>query len=433
MKRRLWVGSAGASALLAAYGSMGLLSGCASTGQAASANKARVVVVGGGFGGATAAKYVRMWSHYGMSVTLIEPHASFVSCPISNLVLSGVKTMADITLPYDTLVKQHGVQLVRDSVVRIDANQRLVFLAGGGQVPYDRLIVSPGVELMWDTLPGMARPGAQDKVLHAWKAGPQTVALRHQLTTLPNGGVVALTVPLAPFRCHPGPYERATQIASYFSRFKPRSKVLLLDANDDLLSEGAQFKRVWASRYPDQLEYRPKQRLADVDAATGTLQFESGADVRAKVLNVIPPMRAGQIAIRSGLAGADQRWCEVDFLTFESRVAKNIHVIGDAVQNAKGMAKSGHMANQHGKTCAAAVVALLSGKSPNVAPLYNNVRYSFVSAEDAMPVVGVHAYDAQQQTMVTLLHAGGASKVPDELEGRAAWVWAQGIWDDTLT
>jgi len=433
MKRRSWVGSAGASALLAACGPLGMLSGCAAPGSARSVSKARVVVVGGGFGGATAAKYLRMWSHYGMAVTLIEPNANFVSCPISNLVLSGVKAMADITLPYDALVKQHGVQLVRDTVLRIDADQQLVFLASGGQLPYDRLIVSPGVELMWNTLPGMARPGAQDKVLHAWKAGVQTVALRHQLTTLPNGGVVAITVPPAPFRCHPGPYERATQIASYFSRFKPRSKVLLLDANDDVLSEGAQFKRVWASRYPDQLEYRPKQRLADVDAASSTLQFEAGADVKAQVLNVIPPMRAGQIAIRSGLAGADGRWCEVDFLTFESRFAKNIHVLGDSVLGAKGMAKSGHMANQHAKTCAAAVLALLSGKSVNDAPIYNNVCYSFVSTDEAMHVASSHVYDAQLRTMVTLPQAGGASKVPDELEGRAAWVWAQGIWDDTLT
>ena len=383
-------------------------------------------------GGATAAKYVRMWSDYGIQVTLVEPNASFVSCPISNLVLGGSKTMADITTPYDNLSKRHGVQIVRDSVTRIDPEKKLVMLASGGQLPYDRLIVSPGVDLMTDTLPGMAKPGAADKILHAWKAGPQTMALRRQLEAMPDGGVYALTIPLAPYRCPPGPYERACQVASYFSKAKPKSKVLILDENDDVTSKGPLFKKAWADRYKGIVEYRPKHKVVDVDAASNTLKFEFNDDLKADVLNVLPMMRAGQIAVQTGLATANRRWCEVDFLTFESKAAQNIHVLGDAIQVAPLMPKSGHMANQHGKTCAAAVVALLTGQQVNAMPIYNNTCYSFVSDTDVVHVASVHRYDAEKKTMLTVAGSGGVSSAASELEGVYAMAWARNIWADTL-
>jgi NADPH-dependent 2,4-dienoyl-CoA reductase/sulfur reductase-like enzyme len=392
----------------------------------------KVVVVGGGYGGATAAKYVRMWSDQQINVTLVEPNAAFVSCPISNLVLGGSKTMADITTPYDNLARRHGVVLVRDMVTSIDPDKRTVRLAGGTELPYDRLIVSPGVDFMWDSLPGMAKPGAQDKVLHSWKAGPQTLALRRQLEAMPDGGVYAMAIPLAPYRCPPGPYERACQVAHYFSKAKPRSKVLVLDANDDVTSKGPLFKKAWAERYKGIVEYRPKHTTVDVDAATNTLKFEFNDDVKASVLNVIPPMRAGDIAVKTGLATANKRWCEVDFLTHESKAAKNIHVLGDAIQIAPAMPKSGHMANQHGKTCAAAVVALLTGGQPNAMPIYNNTCYSFVSDEDVVHVASVHRYDAAQKTMLAVPGSGGVSSAANELEGKYALAWARNIWADTL-
>jgi sulfide dehydrogenase [flavocytochrome c] flavoprotein chain len=429
MLRRQFVRTLGAGSAMGALGGLGLLSGCASTGGK---NGPKVVVVGGGFGGATAAKYVRMWSDYGIAVTLVEPSASFISCPISNLVLGGVKTMADITTPYDGLTKNHGVTVVRDMVMAIDADKRVVKLAGGSELPYDRLILSPGIDFMWEGLPGMAAAGAKDKVLHAWKAGAQTVALRKQLEAMPDGGVYALAIPLAPYRCPPGPYERACQVASYFQKAKPKSKVLILDANEDVTSKGALFKKAWADRYNGMVEYRGKHALTDVDAGANTLKFEFQDDVKASVLNVIPPMRAGAIAVQTGLATANKRWCEVDFLTFESNAAKNIHVLGDSIQIAPGMPKSGHMANQHGKTCAAAVVALLTGQTPNPAPIYNNTCYSFVSAEDVVHVASVHTYDPVKKTMVTVPGSGGVSKAANELEGRLALSWAQGIWADTL-
>ncbi len=426
MKRRQFVQTAGAGSVL---GALGFITGCATPGGSGGPH---VVVVGGGFGGATAAKYIRLWSDQSIRVTLVEPSAAFISCPISNLVLGGSKTMADITTSYDNLVKRHGVNVVRDRVTRIDADKRTVTLAGGAELGYDRLVLSPGVDFMWETLPGMARPGAQDKVLHAWKAGAQTVALRQQLEAMPDGGVYALSIPLAPYRCPPGPYERACQVASYFTKAKPRSKVLILDANDDVTSKGPLFKKAWADRYKGMVEYRPKHKAVDVDAATNTLKFEFNDDVKASVLNVIPNMRAGDIAVSSGLATANRRWCEIDFLTHESKAAKNIHVLGDAIQVAPLMPKSGHMANQHGKTCAAAVVALLTGKQPNSLPIYTNTCYSFVSAEDAVHVASVHRYDAAKMTMLTVPGSGGVSSAASELEGGYAMAWARNIWADTL-
>ncbi|MDM7944372.1 MAG: NAD(P)/FAD-dependent oxidoreductase [Hydrogenophaga sp.] len=424
MKRRQFVQSLGAGSALAG---LGLVSGCATTGSGA-----KVVVVGGGYGGATAAKYVRMFSDQSIEVTLIEPNASFISCPISNLVIGGHKTMADITTPYDNLSRRHGVKLVRDMVASIDPVKRTVKLASGGELPYDRLIVSPGIDFMMDSIPGMAKPGAADKVLHAWKAGPQTVALRRQLEAMPDGGVYALSIPLAPYRCPPGPYERACMVASYFKKAKPKSKVVIFDANDDITSKKGLFMKAWDEHYKGMIDYRPKHKVVAVDAATNTLKFEFNDDFKAGVANVIPNMRAGDIAVKTGLATANARWCEVDFLTFESKAHKNIHVLGDAIQIAPAMPKSGHMANQHGKTCAAAVVSLLQGKEPPSLPIYANTCYSFVTAEDVVHVASVHRYDAEKKTMLTVPGSGGVSSAANELEGRYALAWARNIWADTL-
>ena len=426
MDRRQFI-RAGSAASAASV--LGLAAGCASTGAGAGG---QVVVIGGGYGGATAAKYIRMWSEGRVQVTLVEPNDSFISCPISNLVLGGSKQMADITTSYDNLGKRHGVKIIKDRVVAIDADKRQVRLAGGSTLAYDRLVVSPGVDFMWDSLPGLKKPGAQDKVLHAWKAGPQTVALRKQLEAMPDGGVYALSIPLAPYRCPPGPYERACQVAHYFSQAKPKSKVLILDANDDVTSKGPLFKKAWADRYKGIIEYRPKHALTDVDAATGTLKFEFNDDIKAQVLNVIPPMRAGDVAHHAGLTTANKRWCDVDWLTMESKAAKNVHILGDALQIAPAMPKSGHMANQHGKVAAAAIVALLSGRQPNPQPIYNNTCYSFVSDTDVVHVASVHAYDADKKTMVPVAGSGGVSSAASELEGRYAMAWARNIWADSL-
>ncbi len=427
MQRRQFVQTLGAGSALSAAGFM---SGCASMGGGASIGK--VVVIGGGYGGATAAKYLRLFSDRTVDVTLVEPNAAFVSCPISNLVVGGYKTMADITTPYDNLQSRHGVKLVKDMAAAIDAEKKVVKLASGAELPYDRLIVSPGIDFMWETLPGMAAAAAKDKVLHAWKAGPQTVALRKQLEAMPDGGVYALTIPQAPYRCPPGPYERACLVASYFKKAKPKSKVIIFDANDDIQSKKGLFMKAWAEHYKNIIEYRPKHKVVDVDAATNTLKFEFNDDFKASVANVVPDMRAGDIAVKTGLATANKRWCEIDWLTFESVAVKNVHVLGDALQIAPLMPKSGHMANQHAKTCAAAVVSLLQGKAPPALPIYANTCYSFVTDEDVVHVASVHKYDAAKKTMLTVPGSGGVSSAASELEGRYAHAWARNIWADSL-
>jgi len=402
--------------------------GCATMGPASG----KVVVVGGGYGGATAARYIRMWSDARIDVTIVEPNLDFVSCPMSNLVLGGSRTLADITVSYDNLARRHGVKFVRDTATAIDADKRVVKLARGSDLPYDRLILSPGVDFMWDKVPALDNALAQETILHAWKAGPQTAALRRQLEAMEDGGVYVLSIPIAPYRCPPGPYERACQVAWYFKRSKPKSKVLVLDGNADVTSKGPLFKKAWAEEYAGIVEYRPNYVLTDVDVATRTAKFDVQDNVRASVLNVVPPQRASAITRSAGVVTANDRWCDVDFVTFESVKVKNVHVLGDAIQPATLMPKSGHMANQHAKVCAAAVVALLSGQAPNPAPVMTNTCYSFITDKDVVHVCSVHQYDKEKKTVLPVQGAGGLSPAMSELEGRYAWNWARNIWTDML-
>ena len=425
MKRRNFVQAS------LALGAVGSFTGCAST-SGAIPSKAKVVVVGGGYGGATAAKYVRMLSDYAIDVVLIEPNAAFISCPLSNLVIGGTKSMNDITSPYDKLGARHGVKLVKDMVASIDPVKKTVTLASGPSIGYDKLVLSPGIEMMWDTVEGSQAANASGQILQAWKAGPETLALRKQLEAMPNGGVYAITIPEAPYRCPPGPYERASQVANYFKQAKPKSKVLILDANQDVTSKGPLFKKYWAENYAGILEYRPQHKATGVDARTRTVKFDVQSDVKADVLNVLPGMRAGAIAVKSGLANANARWCNVNYQTFESTAANDVHVIGDSIQVAPLMPKSGHMANAHGKVVAAAVVAQLSGLAIDPQPVLTNTCYSFVSEKLVVHVASVHQYVAAEKTYKTVAGSGGVSAAPNEREGVYALNWAQNIWADTL-
>ena len=425
--RRRVLRAAAASSL----GSLLGLAGCASVGGAAA--KAKVVVVGGGFGGATAAKYLRLLSDHQIEVVLIEPNEALVSCPMSNRVISGAMQIAEITRPYDSLTRQHGVAVVRDRAKSIDTTQKTVTLASGGMLRYDKLIVSPGVDLMWDTVAGLKAASDSGKILQAWKAGPETVALRRQLEAMPDGGVFAITIPEAPYRCPPGPYERASLIAGYFKAAKPRSKVLILDANPDVTSKPALFKKVWAEQYRGIVEYRPDHKAVAVDARTNVVRFDVQDDVKAQVLNVLPAMRAGAIAVMTGLNNqASQRWCGVDYLNFESTAAKDVHVLGDSILAAPAMPKSAHMANNHGKVAASAIVAELAGWPINPAPMVTNTCYSFVDQLNVIHVASVHTYVAAEKTFRAVPGAGGLSTAPNELEGVYALNWASNIWADTL-
>jgi sulfite dehydrogenase len=412
MKRRDFLKLAGAASL----------AGCAS----ATRSKARVVVVGGGYGGATAAKYVRMWDP-SIDVVLVEREAEFVSCPISNLVLAGFASMQEITRGYDGL-RRHGVQVIRDEVTAIDPAKQSVKLASGSELGYERLIVSPGVDFAFGEITGYEAALQDETVLHAWKAGPQTVALRRQLEGMRDGGVYILSVPLAPYRCPPGPYERASMVAAYFKQAKPRSKVLVLDANPDVTSKGGLFKRAWSDLYPGILEFRGNARAIGVDGKNRTVKLEV-EDVKGDVLNVVPPHRAGDIAAKSGLITTNNRWCDVDWRTMESKAVKGVHVLGDATLSAPGMPKSGSMANNHAKIAAAAVIELLNGRTPQPVKIINTC-YSFVSEKEGIRVSSVHAWDGN--TLQPVKGAGGVSAARSEAEATFAWNWARTIWADSL-
>jgi len=416
MKRRDFIKFAGAAGAAS-------LAGCATPGGA----KGRVVVVGGGYGGATAAKYLRMWEP-GIDVVMVERNDVFTSCPMSNLVLGGNRTIEEIRRTYDGL-RRRGVRVVNDEATAIDAAKKVVRLQRGGELQYDRLIVSPGIDFNFAEIEGYQ--AAQDRVLHAWKAGPQTVALRRQLEAMKDGGVYLLAVPLAPYRCPPGPYERASQVAHYFKRSKPRSKVLILDANPDVTSKGPLFKRAWADLYPGIIEFRGNSKVVAVDPAAMAVRTEFDT-VRGDVLNVVPPHRAGDIAVKAGLITHNNRWCDVDWRTLESKTVKGVHVLGDATLSAPGMPKSGHMTNQQAKVCAAAVIELMSGRAANPAPVMTNTCYSYVSDREVIHVASVHQWNDAQGTILPVKGAGGVSAARNELEGKYAWAWAQNIWADML-
>jgi sulfide dehydrogenase [flavocytochrome c] flavoprotein subunit len=430
--KNIKLGSLGRRHFLKLAGSAGALAmaGCATT-STPPQKIGRVIVVGGGYGGATAAKYLRMWSEGAIEVFLVEMNREFVSCPLSNLVLGGSRKMADITVSYAGL-REYGVQVINDEVTKVNVDKKTIELKKIQDLSYDRLIVSPGVDFMFDQVAALKDAKVRERVLHAWRAGPDTLALRKQLEEMRDGGVYVLSVPRAPYRCPPGPYERACQVAHYFKTAKPKSKVIILDANEDVVSKAGLFKAQWSGQYKGLVEYRNSSEVKDVNVSTMSAVLDIGADVKADVLNVLPPMRAGAIAQQAGLVTANNRWCGVDWTTMESIARPGIHVLGDATLSAPLMPKSGHMANQHAKVAAAAIVELMNGRTPSPAPMMANTCYSFVDDKNVVHVASVHAYDPKDKTMKVVPGSGGLSAAPSELEGSYANAWARNIWSDML-
>lgn len=379
----------------------------------------RVVVIGGGWGGATAAKYVRL-ADPSIEVILLEPNKEFVSCPFSNMVLSGLESLKKLTLGYDRL-KRYGVTIRHEAASAIEPDQRRVRV-GDGYLEYDRLIVSPGVDFQWGQVEGLE--AVKDKVLHAWKAGPQTVQLARQLQSMPDGGVFVLTVPPVAYRCPPGPYERACQVAWYLKTKKPRSKLIVLDANNDVVSKGALFKTAW-KEYPN-LEYRPSSKVEKIDSSSREVATEIGDKVKYDVINLIPPQRAAAIAVQADLVGGDKRWCEVNHMTYESVKHKYIHVIGDATIGLP-VPKSGNVANAMGKICAIAVLHLLNEKEvPPMAP--GNTCYSWVNDREAIAIV--NSYKIEKGKVVQIeakLTPGQSVEVAQN-----SISWRTSIWNDML-
>lgn len=357
----------------------------------------RVVVVGGGYGGMTAARYLKLM-HPRLSVTLVEPRHTYMSCPGSNEVVAGLTEAWTLERSYASACRELDIEKVDATASRLDRLRRRVMLADGAEVPYDRLIISPGIDFRWDAIEGYDE-AASRIAAHAWKAGAQTALLARQLQAMPDGGVVLITSPANPYRCPPGPYERASLMAYYLKRHKSRSKVLILDAKTRFSKQPA-FERAWNELYPGMVEWISSEkqgRLERVDPAKRTVETEFDT-FRADVLNVIPPQKAGKLAEISGLTDVSG-WCPVDPSSFVSKFDPAIHIIGDACQ-ASPMPKSAFSANSQAKVCAAAAIALLAGEAPPE-PLLINHCYSFVAPDDAISISGVYAYSTAEKQLVT--------------------------------
>lgn len=386
-----------------------------------------VVVIGGGFGGATAARYVKKFGP-NVNVTLIEPKTSYVTCPFSNPYLAGLVDFQYITHTYDGLVKE-GIQMVHDKVTGVDANTKSITLAGGTVINYDRLIVSPGIDFKWDT-PGYTE-ATSAKVPHAWKAGDQTKLLKAQLESMDDGGVVIIAPPGNPFRCPPGPYERASMIAHYLKTNKPKSKVLILDRKDKFSKQGA-FMEGWGKVYGPMIEWVKASeggKVEGIDAANMTVKTEFDSH-KGAVINFIPNQTAGMLAHSVGLTN-DSGWCPVSLITFESTIMPGVHVIGDAAI-VTGMPKSGNAANSEAKACAWAVVQMLNGAKTVDAPVTSNTCWSLVS-----PTYGIHVsaiWQATEEKYVSVAGGVSAANLPDatrEMEAHYAPGWYENIVKDT--
>ncbi|HSO84678.1 NAD(P)/FAD-dependent oxidoreductase [Thiocapsa sp.] len=399
--------------------------------HAATPPKARVIVIGGGYGGAIAAKYLQM-SDPEIRVTLIEKESAYVSCPLSNEVLGGERDLASLTFDYRGLTRR-GIAVMQDTVVEIDPAQHFVKGTSGNRYNYDKLIVSPGVDYDWAAIEGMSEAVAE-RIPHAWKAGKQTQILRKQLEAMEDGGVFYIVAPPNPFRCPPGPYERAAQVAHYFSTHKPKSKIVILDAKDAFSKQGL-FQAGWQEHYGDMIEWVSGAQggiIEAIDPETRTL-MGSFEEFQGDVINLIPHQKAGALAQTAGLAN-ESGWCPVDQRTFESSIHKDIHVIGDACI-AGAMPKSGYSANSQGKVCAAAVIAAINGEAAP-APSYVNTCYSIIAPEHGISVAGV--YRLEEGRIVDIPGAGGVSPADADARTRAleqqfALDWFRNITSDMFT
>jgi sulfide dehydrogenase [flavocytochrome c] flavoprotein chain len=386
----------------------------------------RVVVVGGGFAGASCARALRQ-ADPRIAVTLVEPNRTFTACPFSNAVIGGLRELSTQEFTYDRIAAA-GIVLARTAATAVDPSARSVALADGARLAYDRLVLAPGIDIRWNALPGYDE-AASAQMPHAWRAGEQTLLLRRQLDAMPDGGLVVMSAPANPFRCPPGPYERASLIAHYLKTKKPRSKLVVLDAKD-AFSKQRLFQAAWAELYPGLIEWVPLSKggnVTSVDPATNTLVTDFGRH-KAAVANVIPPQKAGRIADAAGVADRTG-WCPIDPSTFESKLVPGIHVIGDAAI-AGAMPKSAFAANAQAKTCAAAIGRLLAGAAP-ATPKLINTCYSLVAPDYAISIAGVYQPSAGQ--LVDVPGSGGVSPSDAPRAVRAVEATLADAWFRTIT
>ncbi len=395
-------------------------------------SKGRVIVIGGGYGGAIAAKYLKM-ADPDIDVLLIEKNPQYVSCPLSNEVLSGERTIESLTFDYMGLSRNRGVNVMQDEIVSIDPDGKAVKGSSGNVYRYDKLVVSPGISFRYDKIDGYDE-AATDKIPHAWKAGPQTTLLRQQLLDMKDGGVVYIAAPPNPFRCPPGPYERAAQIAMYLKHHKPKSKVVILDAKDKFSKQGL-FMQAYEKFFPGMVEWVSGAGggiIEGVNVDTKTLVGQVD-EYKGDVVNIIPAQKAGHIAQVSGLAD-DSGWCPVDQKTFESTLHKDVYVIGDA-SIAGAMPKSGYAANSQGKVVAAAISAVMNGEEAP-ATSYVNTCYSIAGPEWGFSVAAV--YELVDGKIVGVKDAGGLSPMnatpsTRAIEAEYARSWFKNITADMFT
>jgi len=408
-------------------GALGLI-GCAAAPSKTAKKAARVVVVGGGYGGATAAKYLKLFDP-SLDVTLIEKRKTYLSCPGSNEVLAGWRDMDSLRRPLEGLRTHHGIKLIQAKVVEINPQKHMVELKDGTEIPYDRLVLSPGVDMRYDAIEGYDLK-ASKFIPHAWRAGKQTTLLLNQLKAMDNGGVVLITAPASPYRCPPGPYERASLIAHYLQQHKPRSKVIILDAKTQF-SKQALFLKGWQDLYPGMVEWVSAEKEGQIDHVDAKKRIVATEfnNHRADVLNIIPPQKAGWLARKTELAD-HSGWCPVEPHSFESTQIPYIHVIGDSCI-ATPMPKSAFSANSQAKICAAAIIDLLNGRKPGPPSLINHC-YSFLAPDYAISVNGVYEYSVKERQLVAT--AGGDSPMDANRarEAEFAKSWRDNITADTF-
>lgn len=386
--------------------------------------KARVLVIGGGMAGATVAKYLRLWGDQ-VEVILIERQATYTSNIMSNLVLTGQRTLASLAYRYDVLQSRYGVRVIVDDVVEVDPVAASVKLASGQRLGADRIVLAPGID--FDPVPGLTDP---NRMPHAWQAGPQTSLLAQQLAALPEGGIVAITVPKMPYRCPPGPYERACLVADWLKTNKPRAKLILLDANADIAVEKENFQSAFSELYGDIIEYRKHVDIASVDPAKMTLATSSGP-VRADVVNLIPRQRAAKLVARAGLASDGQaRFAPVDVLSYASAVAPKLHVIGDSCATTQPLA--GQMANQQAKVCADALTRSFAGREPDPAPVTHSACYSTITRSEAGWLTAVFQYDRAARVMQPVAAASAASNGWTRKNFKQMNKWFDALMADTF-
>ena len=393
-------------------------------------NIGSVAIVGGGFSGASLARYLSILSRGRITITLINKSKLFYSCPMSNLVLTGSKSAEYVSHEFSSLV-QRGITVLHDEVTDIDPIKKTIRTLTGKLIQADHLVVCPGIDLDFSAIEGFDAV-AQRSVLHAWQGGAQTLALKKRFLTLSDGGIFLISIPPAPYRCPPGPYERASLVANYFKKYKPKSKVLVLDANPDVQSKKELFVSTWNEKYANNIEYISDFEVTGIDPKQGILISQFGDKIKGDVLNVIPPNSSAKIAHQADLVTDNDKWCDVDWRSMESVKYPGVYVLGDATLSAEKMPKSAHMANQHSKIAALDIIAKLDGKQGLTEYKIVNTCYSFVDEIRAIFVSQVYSFELKTGTVKPIEGAGGLPSEPSVELGRQAYNWAEKIWVDSL-